>query len=131
MSALRAVRGKDRDPIQGLRPRRALIIEHGRRKGPPRALRPLTRATASPVAWQGDAVAPPAVRPGGAAAARSATRYVMLKGTLYDRPFCLMSIYGPEFFGEPEKTSCCAPIRATLMGLLCCLVTAVTMFVSA
>ncbi|KAJ1166301.1 hypothetical protein NDU88_006709 [Pleurodeles waltl] len=45
MSALRAVRGEDRDPILGLRLRRALIIACGQRKGPPRAPRPLTRET--------------------------------------------------------------------------------------
>ncbi|KAJ1082222.1 hypothetical protein NDU88_002390 [Pleurodeles waltl] len=50
MSASRAVRGKDRGPILGLRPHRVLTTARGRKKGPPRALRPLTRPVASPAA---------------------------------------------------------------------------------
>ncbi|KAJ1153195.1 hypothetical protein NDU88_005957 [Pleurodeles waltl] len=47
---LRAERGEDRDPILGLRPCGALKIARGRRKGPLRVPRPLTRAAASPAA---------------------------------------------------------------------------------
>ncbi|KAJ1216797.1 hypothetical protein NDU88_004396 [Pleurodeles waltl] len=73
MSASRAVRGKDRDPILGLRPRRVLTTVCGRRKGAPRAPQPLTRAAASPTARPGDAAAPLPVQPGGAAAAHGGT----------------------------------------------------------
>ncbi|KAJ1173350.1 hypothetical protein NDU88_005186 [Pleurodeles waltl] len=73
MSASCAVRGENRDPILGLRPRRAITTVRGRRKGPPRAPRPLTRAAACPAARPGDSVASHAVRPEGAAAARGAT----------------------------------------------------------
>ncbi|KAJ1082221.1 hypothetical protein NDU88_002389 [Pleurodeles waltl] len=45
MSALRAVRGEDCDPILGLRPRRVLTKARGWKKGPPR---PLTRAQLPP-----------------------------------------------------------------------------------
>ncbi|KAJ1216994.1 hypothetical protein NDU88_004592 [Pleurodeles waltl] len=58
MSVSRAVRSEDRDPILGLWPRRALTIARGRRKGPPRAPRPLTRAAAFPAARPRLAAAP-------------------------------------------------------------------------
>ncbi|KAJ1193370.1 hypothetical protein NDU88_002668 [Pleurodeles waltl] len=60
MSASRAVRGEDRDPVLGLRPRRILTAARGRRKGQPRAPQPLTRAAAFPAAQPGDATASPA-----------------------------------------------------------------------
>ncbi|KAJ1149461.1 hypothetical protein NDU88_002269 [Pleurodeles waltl] len=64
---LRGERGEDRDPILGLWPCRARKTAHGWRKGPPRVLRPLTRAAASPAACPRTA----AVSPGCAAAARA------------------------------------------------------------
>ncbi|KAJ1201348.1 hypothetical protein NDU88_005160 [Pleurodeles waltl] len=70
MSASRTVRGEDRDPILGLRPRRVLMTARGQRKGPLRAPRPLTRTAASPTARLWAAAAPHAVRPGGAVAAQ-------------------------------------------------------------
>ncbi|KAJ1130632.1 hypothetical protein NDU88_008983 [Pleurodeles waltl] len=51
--ASRAVRGEDRRPILGLKPRLIRRTARSWRKGPPRApraLRPLTQAAASPAA---------------------------------------------------------------------------------
>ncbi|KAJ1119670.1 hypothetical protein NDU88_007855 [Pleurodeles waltl] len=73
MSASRAVRGEDRDPILGLRTRRILTAARGRRKGPPWAPRHLRRASASPAARAGDATASATVRPEGTAVARGVT----------------------------------------------------------
>ncbi|KAJ1174174.1 hypothetical protein NDU88_005997 [Pleurodeles waltl] len=73
------MRGKDRDTILGLRPRRIQTTARGRRKGPLRVPQPLTRAAASPAARPEDAAAFPAARPGGAAAARGVTRTVVLR----------------------------------------------------
>ncbi|KAJ1130789.1 hypothetical protein NDU88_009136 [Pleurodeles waltl] len=71
------MRSENRDPILGLRPRRALRTARGRRKGPLRVLRPLTRTAASPAAWPQAAVASPVVWPGCAAAARGATESIV------------------------------------------------------
>ncbi|KAJ1171080.1 hypothetical protein NDU88_002951 [Pleurodeles waltl] len=52
--APRTVRGEDRRPILGLRPRRIKETARGRRKGPPRGPRHSTLAAASPAARPGD-----------------------------------------------------------------------------
>ncbi|KAJ1215400.1 hypothetical protein NDU88_003009 [Pleurodeles waltl] len=90
MSLSCAVHGEDPDPILGLRPRRVLTMACGRRKGPPRAPRPLTRAASSPAVRPGDTVAPPAIRLGGAAAARCATimNKIMFKKLWTGRELC-------------------------------------------
>ncbi|KAJ1142684.1 hypothetical protein NDU88_008997 [Pleurodeles waltl] len=67
------MRSENRNPILGLRPRCALRTARGRRKGPPRKRRSLTRIAALPTAWPRAAAASPAVWPGCAAAARGAT----------------------------------------------------------